>query len=371
VSCDPASVAGGINLYGYAENSPTRFMDQTGMQPHLEDTEIHQGWVEGKPAAGLPNDVATGAAPNTAAAAGGNAPVEPDIVVEVPIVGPAIDASKSNRGYDKKMADVAIRNRARMAGKDPKNYHLGHKKPHSILMPGEKTRGVPEPKVTPDKKGNLNKSGVERVEAARRRAAAESQGEKAWESTDPNEFARPGEQEHAQMRAASKSAGKSASPKAQAQAPKAAPAEPTTPAPVEPTVAPKAAAPEPLATPSPKPTGPEGLPEPGAGGNGVVGGALSLAPAVALGIAQYSAQSRMDEAARQRATNKGTPTQEQIELQESCGYHFTGKFDGDGKPVWQYKPSAWQNFRWNFLELMDPFGGPQPGGSQNVGDWRS
>ena len=90
-------------------------------------------------------------------------------------------------------------------------------------------------------------------------------------------------------------------------------------------------------------------------------------PGIALDIAQGAAQSRMDEAARQRDAYRGMPTPEQIELQDSCGYHFTGQLDTEGRPIWQYKPSGWQNFRWNFMELMDPLGGPQPGGRQNNG----
>jgi hypothetical protein len=307
----------------------------------------HQIWKEGRP----PD---TPVAPPSAT----NAPVEPDILMEVPIVGPEVDASKGNRGYDKKAAGLAVRNRARMVGKDPRGYHLGHQKPHSILMPREVTRGVPEPKTSPDKKGNLNKSGQERVEAARRRAAAEAQGKKAWESTNPDEFARPGEQEHAKMRAANRATARTAAPKA--QGPNAVVAEPkTATAPVEP----------PPATSTPKPSSRPGMPK--RGGGGAVGGVLSLLPGIALTWAQSSAQSRMDEAARQRAAYTGTPTQEQIDLQESCGYHFTGAFDGDGHPVWQYKPSGWQNFRWNFMEVMDPFGGPQPGGTQNHGGARA
>ena len=33
VSCDPAGLRGGINLFLYADNSPVLFMDTTGMQP--------------------------------------------------------------------------------------------------------------------------------------------------------------------------------------------------------------------------------------------------------------------------------------------------------------------------------------------------
>ena len=166
------------------------------------------------------------------------------------------------------------------------------------------------------------------------------------------------------MVAAKRAAAKTQAPKA--QAPKAAAAEPpppTTP-PAEPP--PTASAPKPSAS---KPgLGRRG--GGGGGGTGIVGGLLSLAPGIALSWAQSSAQERMDEAAKQRASYTGMPTKEQIELQESCGYHFTGNLDADGRPIWQYKPSGWQNFRWNFMGVMDPSGeGPQPGGSQSCGDW--
>ena len=351
VACDPLGpVDGGTDLYVYADCRPTVRIDPTGLAGvDPKDPDIHQLWQEGK--------ASESAAPRSLT----KPPVEPDIVMEVTITGPSIDASKSDRGFDKKTGQAAVRNRARMAGKDPKQYHITHKeKAHSILMPGEKTSGVPGPKTTPDKKGNLNTSGVERVEAARRRAAAEAQGKKAWESENPEEFARPGEQEHARIRAAERAA--------ESQKPKVSTAKATAPE----SVAPRPVAPEPVTPAAPKPSTPRsgkaGGPKRGGGGvGGAVGELFSLVPGIALDIAQGAAQSRMDEAARQRDAYRGMPTPEQIELQDSCGYHFTGQLDSEGRPIWQYKPSGWQNFRWNFMELMDPLGGPQPGGRQNNG----
>jgi hypothetical protein len=80
-----------------------------------------------------------------------------------------------------------------------------HEKDNVLLQPGETTRGRPE-----TKKDNLEKSGRARVEADRRRAAAEETGSKAWEKTDPAEFARPSEGEIYEMRAA-KTAARAAS----------------------------------------------------------------------------------------------------------------------------------------------------------------
>ena len=235
VACDPVGpVDGGTDLYVYANCRPTVRIDPTGLAGvDPKDPDIHQLWQEGK--------ASESAAPRSLT----KPPVEPDIVMEVTITGPSIDASKSDRGFDKKTGQAAVRNRARMAGKDPKQYHITHKeKAHSILMPGEKTSGVPGPKTTPDKKGNLNTSGVERVEAARRRAAAEAQGKKAWESENPEEFARPGEQEHARIRAAERAA--------ESQKPKVSTAKATAPE----SVAPRPVAPEPVTPAAPKPSTP-------------------------------------------------------------------------------------------------------------------
>ncbi|MER9203433.1 FG-GAP-like repeat-containing protein [Mesorhizobium sp. M0933] len=216
VSCDPAGMATGINLFLYSEASPICLADYDGMDPtHPEDANTRGFWVEGKTSAG--------------STAPSNTPVEPDIVMEVPITGAPIESR--DRGFDKKMRDKAIANRSRMTGRDPREYHLGHEKDNVLLMPDEKTRGVPERRVTPDKTGNLNKSGAARVEADRRRAASEKEGKKAWEETDPNKFARPGERDLYDIRAAKKAAAKKAAAANQKRAATKPAPKPTEPAP--------------------------------------------------------------------------------------------------------------------------------------------
>jgi hypothetical protein len=250
-----------MNVYVYSAASPVCLIDTDGLDPaHPEDTDIHRNWDEGQPSSGNSAPAQSGApAP----------PVEPDILMEVPTTGPPIDASKSNRGFDKAMGDVAKRNHARMVGKDPKGYAIGHEpKALGIQMPGERGRGVPT-----TRKANAEKSGRERVEQRRRLDQAEAKGEKAWESENPDEFARPSEQEHARIRAASKAAAaKKTAPQAAAPetaAPKAVGPEPpaATPAPSKPAVstahpepAPKPAVEPPVVKPSaPKGAGPGAL----------------------------------------------------------------------------------------------------------------
>ena len=219
-SADPTGTGAGVNFYLYSAASPVCLVDPSGLVPgHPDDTNTRGIWKEG-PATPSASAPAKSAAPGV---------VEPDILMEITITGPPIDASKADRGYNKIDAAEAVRNRARIVRKDPRGYHLGHRdKAHGLLMPGEKTPGVPEPKATPDKKGNLNKSGPERVEQNRRIKAAEAKGGKSWESTNPAEFARPGEQEHAKMRAAKRAAAppETAVPKTNAPKPAAAPKPP-------------------------------------------------------------------------------------------------------------------------------------------------
>src|SRR5262249_21986745 len=128
VSCDPAGIGAGLNLYLYADASPVCLIDDDGMDPgHPEDGDKHQVWTEGQPSQSAPP-------PEKAAPA--NPPVEPDIVMEVPITGEPVDSFK--RGFDKKMGQKAVYNRARMVGGNPRDFHLGHEKDNVLLMPGEK-----------------------------------------------------------------------------------------------------------------------------------------------------------------------------------------------------------------------------------------
>jgi len=195
-AADPAGTVAGVNFYLYSAASPVCLTDPDGLAP----VDKHDIWQEGP---------ATPSSSAPAKSTNATAPVEPDIVMEVPITGPPIDASKGNRGFDKDMGRIARQNRARMAGTDPSDYHIAHsEKAHGITMPGEKQPGVPT-RATP----NLEQSGPERVEQTRRNNEAKKAGQKASEKTNPEEFARPGEKEHANLVHARKEAEKAGVPK--------------------------------------------------------------------------------------------------------------------------------------------------------------
>jgi len=198
-SADPSGIGAGVNFYLYSAASPVCFIDPGGLSPsHPEDSNTRGIWKEG-PA--TPSE----SAPAKSGATGSG---EPDIVIEVPTKGPPIDASKGNRGFDKEMGKIAVENYKRLVRKDGP-YVVGHEpKAHGIQMPGEPGRGVPTTKAA-----NLSKSGPERKEQHRRLKEAEKAGEKAYEKTNPEEFARPSEQAHQKLIDARKAAEKAGAPK--------------------------------------------------------------------------------------------------------------------------------------------------------------
>ncbi|MEV6409492.1 SpvB/TcaC N-terminal domain-containing protein [Streptomyces bobili] len=200
VSCDPAGVAAGPNAYSYAAAAPVALVDDDGLAPiHPEDRDIHQVWTESPAGGGTSATSPSGA---SATPKGQAAPprVEPDILIELPAVGPPVQSE--SRGYDAKAGQVAKRNYGRLVGADPAELDMAHKKDRAILRPGEKTTVQPQRKFTPNKTGNQDKAAAAKREAKLRRTAAAKEGKNAWELTDPEKFARPTPKQIDKMRAA-------------------------------------------------------------------------------------------------------------------------------------------------------------------------
>ncbi|WP_232379776.1 RHS repeat domain-containing protein [Polyangium fumosum] len=84
-------------------------------------------------------------------------------------------------------------------------------------------------------------------------------------------------------------------------------------------------------------------------------GLKAFAPMIVVGGFQYFAQRNYDDAARQRDGYVGTPTSDQIKRQRDAGWEFSGKLDGGGKPVWDYKPGYDLRLRDMLLFLFNPF----------------
>ncbi|WON73555.1 SpvB/TcaC N-terminal domain-containing protein [Nitrosospira sp. Is2] len=190
IAADPAGIAGGMNSYEYSAGSPVCLIDPDGLAP----VDKHDIWQEG-----------SSKSPSV------NAPAEPDIVLEVPITAPPIDASKDNRGYDKEMGNIAKENRARMMrkfGRSASDYHISHEEALGVSMPGTKQTGTPE-----FERPNLVRSGKERMEQTARNKRAQAAGKNAYEETDPKTFARPSEQEHKKLIEARKNAEEAGAPK--------------------------------------------------------------------------------------------------------------------------------------------------------------
>jgi RHS repeat-associated protein len=245
VCTDPLGMTAGVNGYDYAARSPACFVDHNGMQSsHPEDVDIHQTWVEGKPASG--DAASTSAAssssapppPTTLPEPGGPWDVDADRIVRRPYEAGA-GPWKSPKDMKEAGRDLADRTNF-----DPSDRDLGHDEAHWKQRAGDK--GFVRNERARGPGGNRSRGvTVERPAAQEAKGRGDYARVKGRDPTAP-----PG------TRSTPKSLGpRSSSPKSTSPTPPATPT-PATPKPSSPPPAPPAPALEPPPAPAPKPTTP-------------------------------------------------------------------------------------------------------------------
>jgi RHS repeat-associated protein len=266
-SSDPLGIGPGMDTYEYADASPVRLRDDSGLAPnHPEDVDTHQVWIEGtEPAKGASAPPAAAPATPKASTSGGppaskadpqlNFSERPVFDFEAKATAKGSGITDPQRQYGRDLTDL-------WGG--PKRYDLSH-------------RGKP---LVDTKQGETNKVGIEERSANRARGAAERKAggvRSGSKRADPT--AVPGKK-NVQPKPPEI---KSVKPRALTveEAPKAAaPTDPVAPNPVEPPAAPKPVDPPvtskpvepPAAKPAVEPTAPPKVsespavkPEPAAG----------------------------------------------------------------------------------------------------------
>lgn len=352
MSCDPAGLADGVNIYAYVSDNPVRRSDPTGLA--ARNPQLH--FVESKAYQQQATATATGRG-----------------------------FSKALKGYYKRVVK---------AWSAPGKYDIAHPedKPFAFQKPGQAV----DVRLG-DASANRSAGALSRPTVAAARAAG-----KPVRTTKGNWPGAVKGTRYGQPKLRSGSEPVGIKPKPLRVQPNPPPARQTTsgaladqshptaqttaPTAVDQTTQPVQTAPPPAnqAQAAPPPTeqtsGPVQKPAPPPentaakpatpapteqGGGGIGGwlkeatgslaeGALSMAPGIALEFGRRAQQEKYDKAAQVRGNLTGAPTPEQIQQQHNVGYEYRG-LDSSGRPQWEYDPGVMLRIQGATHMLFNPF----------------